>query len=597
MDLTRVVTCAVHPAIGIARVGNSPAEYFIGPEVPGVTPDAPGGFKDAAGRVKRQVARFRVYGYDAAGQVVGELTAADDVQIAWTVHLANSKAAWYDFNVAMDIPEAETSKRRNPAFHGDRALLTIDPGPRTVAGPEGQAAFDTGAFFGATVPLGEVRTDEQGRLLVFGGLGTSGTPYDDNPVTTFANNTGWYDDTSDGPVSAQVTFAGKTLAAKPAWVVVAPPDYAPGVRGIVTLYDVLQDVAITSLGAPPPACVSFTKQIYPILERFCRTQWVNEGFNLDFGWGAPDDFLAPDRLAQLASSSEADRPIRDALFERFRSPDYAEAEPDKLPPVYGDGMAVPPNSPRNWLTVTALQYGWLRSWANGDFEADWDANAPARPASVELLDLAAQPSALDEAALEACLGGAFHPGCEATWPMRSALLYDEPFRIKRRPPGPTPDYGDALTPTVALSPDGPLNGSGPGDITRWMAVPWQTDTSSCGAGYTPQIDPYLPTFWPARVPNHVLTQASYEHVLDESLSLVQRLKYFGLREDWLRDLSQQYLNRIRQFVTDWSKVGILERRPGPVDPSFPPDLYVESGNSLDQPDSERHLRINPRIHR
>ena len=29
---------------------------------------------------------------------------------------------------------------------------------------------------------------------------TTGTPYVNNPVTTFANNTGWYDDTSDGSV-------------------------------------------------------------------------------------------------------------------------------------------------------------------------------------------------------------------------------------------------------------------------------------------------------------------------------------------------------------------------------------------------------------
>ena len=42
----------VHPAIGIARVGNSPDEFFIGPERIGQPPDPPGGFKDAQCRVK-----------------------------------------------------------------------------------------------------------------------------------------------------------------------------------------------------------------------------------------------------------------------------------------------------------------------------------------------------------------------------------------------------------------------------------------------------------------------------------------------------------------------------------------------------------------
>src|SRR6185312_14673530 len=106
-------------------------------------------------------------------------------------------------------------------------------------------------------------------------------------------------------------------------------------------------------------------------------------------------------------------------------------------------MAVPPNSPRNWLAVTQLQYGWLQACANGDFEPDWDPSAE-RPTSLEALDIAEQPFALDEAALEACLGGAFHPGCEATWPMRIASMYAAPFRLKVRPAGAIePDYGDS----------------------------------------------------------------------------------------------------------------------------------------------------------
>src|SRR5205085_5818697 len=39
---TCIVKAAIHPAIGIARVGNSDEEYFIGPEVPEPLPAAPG---------------------------------------------------------------------------------------------------------------------------------------------------------------------------------------------------------------------------------------------------------------------------------------------------------------------------------------------------------------------------------------------------------------------------------------------------------------------------------------------------------------------------------------------------------------------------
>src|SRR5215475_3814943 len=111
----RIVRAAIHPAIGIARVGNSPDQYYLGPEIPGGLPIAPQGYKDTSGAMKRQAARFRVFGLDADGRVVRELT-ADDATIVWTVHLANQKASWYQFETALDIPEAVPSARRNAAY-------------------------------------------------------------------------------------------------------------------------------------------------------------------------------------------------------------------------------------------------------------------------------------------------------------------------------------------------------------------------------------------------------------------------------------------------------------------------------------------------
>ena len=78
MNTDSIVTARIHPAIGIARVGNSPDEYFLGPE-DSLSPPArpPGAIATTQGRLKRQAARFRVYGYDSAGKVVGEITSAE----------------------------------------------------------------------------------------------------------------------------------------------------------------------------------------------------------------------------------------------------------------------------------------------------------------------------------------------------------------------------------------------------------------------------------------------------------------------------------------------------------------------------------------
>ena len=40
-ELDEIVKVAIHPAIGIARVGNSPTDHFFGPEVPGEAPSDP----------------------------------------------------------------------------------------------------------------------------------------------------------------------------------------------------------------------------------------------------------------------------------------------------------------------------------------------------------------------------------------------------------------------------------------------------------------------------------------------------------------------------------------------------------------------------
>jgi hypothetical protein len=81
-DDDRIVRVAIHPALGVGRVGNSPDAMYFGPEVPGALPRAPQGFKDADGAVARQAAHFRIYGFEASGRPVRELT-AHDADITW----------------------------------------------------------------------------------------------------------------------------------------------------------------------------------------------------------------------------------------------------------------------------------------------------------------------------------------------------------------------------------------------------------------------------------------------------------------------------------------------------------------------------------
>jgi hypothetical protein len=157
----------------------------------------------------------------------------------------------------------------------------------------------------------------------------------------------------------------------------------------------------------------------------------------------------------------------------------------------------PANAGSAWLSVTRTQYAWLRAWANGDFDS---AGRPSPAVPLADYDVADQPRALDRASLEDCLGGPFHPGIELTWTVRAASMWQEPFRLNILPEGVAPpeDFGDELQPAVAVAPGGALDASGPGTLTRWLGVPWQTDEASCLAGY--DLGTYLPvpSFWAAR---------------------------------------------------------------------------------------------------
>ena len=360
-DLT-IVRAAVYPGIGVARIGNSTADdgFFVGPEVTEPSLTRAGESRDDAGAIKRQAARFRVYGYNAAGELVGEITAAN-ATIEWQVHLANKKPAWYRFLAALDIPESATlsSPRRNAGVTGeDRAGLAIDPGARSISGSSLAGAdyrFDGGAFMGTPVSLGELRTDDAGRLLVLGALGKSASPmgkpvFDTGDGDTFNNADGWYDDIADGPVDAKVTLDGRDIPVEPSWVVVAPPNYAPDVIGWRTLHDLLVDTYIAAGMLSAPEGTSFTHDVLPALRRLTNLQWVNQGFAQKFGAGTALDFDDPTLVRTLCTKAPPGADDLHAEMRRSLHQSFRPQTTDKTswPWIYGDafGTADGATSPR-----------------------------------------------------------------------------------------------------------------------------------------------------------------------------------------------------------------------------------------------------------
>lgn len=570
---------AIYPPLGIARLGNSD-EFFFASDVPGVEPAHGTGFKDDKGRVKKQVPRFRIYGLDQQGVPIQEIVADAATTIEWRVNLANRKAGWYNFENALDLlyNQSKDAEHRN-ADEKDRSKLNILPAPKKIQGANKQGVFfDEGSFYGKKVSLGEIRTDEKGRLLVIPADGNSASAFDKDPVT-FANNDGWHDDTADGTIYATVTINGTSYPAKPAMVAVTPPNFAPGLFAVVTMYDVVEDLFMRTKELKAPAKVEFWKHIYPIIERTVQTQWVNHGFFMLFGHNSPSDFTSEKMLKELMSPDTAHKELRSRIFNWYRSADSREYEPVKVPPFYGDAFGEYTAVYNVDLPLTQTQYERMNQWAQGNFVTGQ------KPATdFDKLTLPQQIQALTEAPLEECLGGPFHPGIEITWPFRQRIFWEEPFRIKILPENQAPkdDYGAKLTQAIALDKNGPLDGSGPGSLTRWLGVPWQTDEASCLSGYDTTTYLSLPSFWAARVPNQVLSEAAFQRLSDGELDLPQRLKHFDYRQDWLRDLGTQYLPKIKRMVQNWHHLGVITEvklSKAMQHPSLPTSVWVETGRA------------------
>jgi hypothetical protein len=260
------------------------------------------------------------------------------------------------------------------------------------------------------------------------------------------------------------------------------------------MWDLMRDVAVKAGQIPAPPRPSFARDIQPILERLSRLQWVNAGFAAAFGFGAPSDLAAPERLAQLASPAPAAQEMRRVIANQFRVVDRDAWSPVPWPWLYGDAMAVPtPQTPRAFSTLSDLQMRFLAQWAAGDFEADYDPQAKP-PARLEDVPVAEQGAMLDRAALEFCLADAFHPGCEMTWPMRQAAMYEGPFRVAHVKEAGSNPISARPSPRHDRSAGRAHRAAGPGRPHRWMAVPGRpTRRAAARATLPPTIPTSLPS--------------------------------------------------------------------------------------------------------
>jgi len=277
----------IHPKVGVARLGNSPDEFYLSPEKIGGLPiqcDQNGNvtdekitlYKDKQGRVKRQAAKFRIFrkNPETKQQELVSLDNGEVEKIVWTSHVANKKPVWYTFSELqgnLDFGEQNSYRNQHIPVNNpdvtdatDRKKLMIDPGPRSIEQPGERSSFSRynipeNYTYGSFPPvdaggeqidtLGELRMDDQGNLIALGGLGqVTG----EAQINSFRGAPGYWDDIADGYVTATIHMTdGSTIDCTPAWLLIGSPKYAPELVNITTLADTMLDVAVRKMGSYP----------------------------------------------------------------------------------------------------------------------------------------------------------------------------------------------------------------------------------------------------------------------------------------------------------------------------------------------------------
>lgn len=603
----------IHPSVGVGRLGNS-QEFYLSPTTIGGLPleaDVNGNpigyvenFKDASSQIKRQGQPFKII--DEEGNEL-TLNSSNVASIEWTVHLANKKAAWYQYselegNLLYGVDNSYTNREvplRNPD-ESNRQSLIVDPGPRNISGSLQKVLIDKDtvpAGYPATFPsadveygtpiltLGELLTDDQGRLVVLGGFGHAGG---DEPLTSYGGSNTWHDDIADGPVYCEITFNdGTPSQTLQAWAIIGSPDFAPEIVNISTLSDTMFDIGVRAFNLVPEMCkdgiyqddyyVNYERDIEPVVKRFSGYQWVANVQSMTAF--ASNEFDYKD-------NSEENEQNRQLYFSYFRHPD------DKLNPspdqpqqqlfANSDSGALLPMMPINsgsnsvsnanivkFLALDATQYFQLSQWAKGKFVSD--PNYTPFPIAYQ-----------DTASVGNCVGLPMCPGIEVTWSLQNPALYQSPYVIK--------DYkGKDGYNTTGLTPSrDECEGGGcePGDLTKRMACPWQADFFQCtvqpinftnpavnkstdSEGNTAPLPPtYYSYWWPPQSPWDVLTGEITEQGQAEShLPAGQQMNY------------ARGINSFTQMVEHWSSLAFI-RNVNTGNASYPYFTETERTNEL-----------------
>jgi len=292
--------------------------------------------------------------------------------------------------------------------------------------------------------------------------------------------------------------------------------------------------------------VDYTTDIAPLLLRPTLLAYVNGQASSGHGPEGRGHFDSAEWQKQLSDPSPAAEPTRRAVLGRLRLPEtvndkYADERagqsfPYFMPWLSGDGGRTTPGNPETFTSLTELQYDRVAKWAKGAFTVSKPRPVPR---TLEELPLPLQPAAITKAHLEWCIGLPLYPGIEVSWSAEQERNYNPQSEFRFRP--------DML----------------PGDVSKYLSLPWQSDFYMC-RNY----------WWPSARPDAIIPETELKPPFN--IADMKRVPWErGLHLNYTDTYPDQPFFANTDMVQHWHQLGVVQPVEVKVGNNHSKVIYVE----------------------
>jgi len=405
----------------------------------------------------------------------------------------------------------------------------------------------------------------------------------------------------------------------PAWLLVGYPSYAPEIEDMITMDEAIYDLSVrhfafdsavygvspfdrrsnqpetaedwsvwrNNAGYNPDYYPHFFRDIWPIFKRPDVYRYT-----LDFDMftnGDPHNTGTGGNLSKAALSQppkngvDPNRQHREFIYAIMRKQgqenlytagdlskhDRNAATGPRLMPMLNGNNPIDNTAPDKFLRMTDTQLFFLRQWRDGKFineceewaEGNTDCGNP-------WTDPPKTGGAIDRGVLGNVLGGAFCPGAEVGWIMLNPAIYSAPYRVRQA----AYTAGGLSIPAPIAAKDGSqaddiARGMEPGDLTKYMGLPWQADFHECTDQNINVTYELWNTIYPSSTGDPVKQNIAYNIPWWPGHRPMVVQKASGGQYYWASGIPDNYAGGV-QMVRDWVNLGFVKFDPNDGNPGY-----------------------------